>query len=170
MKSHGKKEYFENENNIAKSVLPISADIPKNEIQASLVKSKQLFHCDGSKKCKRVFRSESNLNKHKLYWHSEFKTHVCVCHVTKHMRMVLAFSKHFKRFHKGLDETDLTCTECGKVFAITAKLIRHNKKEHEAGYCFKCSKGFNSGRKLRSHRSTCLFIKSISYNMDQSNT
>ena len=167
--SDGKKEYPEDKNNVDKSVLPI---IPKNEIQASLVKSKQSFTCDGSKKCKRIFISESNLINHKLYWHPEYKTHMCVpCN--KGYENGKCLRKHFQRFHKGLDKTDLTCTECGKVFAITAKLIRHKKKEHEAGYCFKCGKVFSSGRKLRSHRSTCLkkkIIKSISYDLDQSNT
>ena len=143
-----------------KSFHPNLMDNPKKEVLASVGQSKPNLICDGSKKCKRVFRSGNNLVNHKLSWHPEIKTHTCLpCQ--KMFENKSSLYQHIKRFHKGVLETDLTCKECGKLLATKEKLKSHKRQEHEAGYCLKCGKVFISGTKLRCHRSSCLKNKII---------
>ena len=150
-----KKECSENKIEGHKTIYSIFTDFPENEVLGSVEQSEPQLKCDGSKKCKRVFKSETNLFKHKLSWHPGNKTHTCVpCKRDYENKTCL--NRHFKRFHKGVLETDLTCRDCSEVLATREKLEYHRRHQHEAGYCSKCDKVFISRRKLKSHRSTCL--------------
>ena len=116
-----------------------------------------VFKCDGGKKCKKSFKTENALINHKLVWHPkrEVKVHRCqTCE--KDYENLKTLKQHFAKYHKDIPLDDITCKECGEELPTKAKFVKHMKKFHIEATCSNCGNMFANGKKLRSHRSTCL--------------
>ena len=135
----------------AKEVQPVAAETVDRGV----------FICDGGKKCKRTFKTENSLIHHKLVWHPKREVTVHRCQTcNKDYENLKSLKRHFAIYHKDIPTADTTCQECEEELPTKAHLVKHMKRFHIEAKCSNCGNFFANGKKLRSHRSTCLKKKS----------
>ena len=132
---------------------------------AADIGDQNVFICDRGKKCKRTFKTENSLMHHKLIWHPKREQIVHRCNACdKDYENLSTLKRHFARYHKDVPPADTNCKECGEELPTKAKLVKHMKKFHEEAICSNCGSTCANGKKLKSHRSTCLKKKSSKTN------